>query len=238
MLDAIEKGFTLIELMLVVTIISILAALSLPLYQDYLARSRWTGNLVQVGQIKQAVSECANSNRGQILLGTCDTIPNLVASQFLPSDFVAPSNATSKYLAAGSPVSVTNGVITLTGSSLASNCVVTLAPTTVAGQAAIRWNAATAAASIKILTGANEGRELQLVKALTTIGRPGHQVAVITRRPTGYFIAHVEGELFPSVNGVNLGSAAHPLKNTDVIELAGVRMEFVNAPAPAAQAAA
>ena len=95
-----------------------------------------------------------------------------------------------------------------------------------------------AAASIKILTSANEGRELQLVKALTTIGRPGHQVAVITRRPTGYFIAHVEGEMFPSVNGVNLGSAAHPLKNTDVIELAGVRMEFVNAPAPAAQAAA
>ena len=67
------------------------------------------------------------------------------------------------------------------------------------------------AAAIKILTGANEGRELQLVKALTTIGRPGHQVAVITRRPTGYFIAHVEGEVFPSVNGVNLGSAAHPL---------------------------
>jgi pSer/pThr/pTyr-binding forkhead associated (FHA) protein len=96
---------------------------------------------------------------------------------------------------------------------------------------------AQAAASIKILTGANEGRELQLVKALTTIGRPGHQVAVITRRPTGYFIAHVEGEVFPSVNGVNLGSAAHPLKNKDVIELAGVRMEFVNAAAPAPAAA-
>ncbi len=93
-----------------------------------------------------------------------------------------------------------------------------------------------AAASIKILNGANEGRELQLVKALTTIGRPGHQVAVITRRPTGYFIAHVEGEVFPTINGVNLGSAAHPLKNNDVIELAGVRMEFANA--PAVQAAA
>jgi hypothetical protein len=92
-----------------------------------------------------------------------------------------------------------------------------------------------AAASIKILNGANEGRELQLVKALTTIGRPGHQVAVITRRPTGYFIAHVEGEVFPTVNGANLGSAAHPLKNQDVIELAGVRMEFINAPAVPAQ---
>jgi pSer/pThr/pTyr-binding forkhead associated (FHA) protein len=84
------------------------------------------------------------------------------------------------------------------------------------------------AASIKILTGANAGRELSLIKALTTVGRPGHQVAVITRRPTGYFVAHVEGEIFPSVNGQNLGSAAHPLRHGDVIELAGVRMEFSN----------
>jgi pSer/pThr/pTyr-binding forkhead associated (FHA) protein len=85
---------------------------------------------------------------------------------------------------------------------------------------------APAAASIKILTGANAGRELALIKALTTVGRPGHQVAVITRRPTGYFVAHVEGELFPMVNGQNLGSAAHPLHHGDVIELAGVQMEF------------
>jgi hypothetical protein len=89
-----------------------------------------------------------------------------------------------------------------------------------------------AAAMIKIMTGANAGRELALIKALTTIGRPGHQVAVITRRPTGYFIAHVEGDIFPSVNGHNLGSAAHPLKDKDVIELAGVKMEFTNPVAP------
>jgi pSer/pThr/pTyr-binding forkhead associated (FHA) protein len=91
-------------------------------------------------------------------------------------------------------------------------------------------------AMVKILSGANAGRELALVKALTTIGRPGHQVAVITRRPTGYFIAHVEGEVFPMVNGTNLGSAAHPLKDKDVIELAGVKMEFSN-PAAAEKAA-
>jgi pSer/pThr/pTyr-binding forkhead associated (FHA) protein len=83
-------------------------------------------------------------------------------------------------------------------------------------------------AMIRILSGANAGRELQLVKALTTIGRPGYQVAVITRRPSGYFIAHVEGDVFPSVNGVNLGSAAHSLKDKDVIEIAGVQLEFVN----------
>ncbi|SPJ14327.1 FHA domain-containing protein (fragment) [Burkholderiales bacterium] len=89
-------------------------------------------------------------------------------------------------------------------------------------------------ATIKILTGANAGGELALVKALTTVGRPGHQVAVITRRPTGYFVAHVEGELFPMVNGQNPGSAAHPLHHGDVIELAGVQMEFSH-PGQAAQ---
>jgi pSer/pThr/pTyr-binding forkhead associated (FHA) protein len=83
-------------------------------------------------------------------------------------------------------------------------------------------------AAIRILSGGNAGRELPLVKALTTIGRPGYQVAVITRRPSGYFIAHVEGDVFPSVNGVNLGSAAHTLKDRDIIELAGVKMEFVH----------
>ncbi len=87
-------------------------------------------------------------------------------------------------------------------------------------------------AVIRILSGSNAGRELPLVKALTTIGRPGYQVAVITRRPTGFFIAHVEGDVFPNVNGVNLGSAAHSLKDKDVIELAGVQMEFLQ-PGPA-----
>jgi pSer/pThr/pTyr-binding forkhead associated (FHA) protein len=88
---------------------------------------------------------------------------------------------------------------------------------------------APANAVIRILSGANTGRELPLVKALTTIGRPGYQVAVITRRPSGYFIAHVEGDVFPTLNGVNLGSAAHTLKDKDVIELAGVKLEFLGA---------
>jgi len=85
-----------------------------------------------------------------------------------------------------------------------------------------------ASALIRILSGANAGRELPLVKALTTIGRPGYQVAVITRRPSGYFIAHVEGDVFPTLNGVNIGSAAHTLKDKDVIELAGVKLEFLS----------
>ncbi len=81
-------------------------------------------------------------------------------------------------------------------------------------------------AAIQILTGPSAGKELELTKNLTTLGKPGVQVAVITRRPHGYFITHVEGVTFPIVNGKTLDSQAHPLNDHDVIELAGVKMEF------------
>jgi len=80
--------------------------------------------------------------------------------------------------------------------------------------------------AIQLLSGANAGRELELTKPLTTLGKPGVQVAVLTRRPQGYFITHVEGANRPSVNGQAIGAAPHSLKDHDVIELAGVKMEF------------
>jgi len=81
-------------------------------------------------------------------------------------------------------------------------------------------------AVVQVLTGPNAGKELELVKNLTTLGKPGLQVAVLTRRPHGYFITHVEGENFPLVNGRALGNQAHQLNEHDVIELAGIKMEF------------
>lgn len=78
---------------------------------------------------------------------------------------------------------------------------------------------------IQVLSGPGAGKELELRKALITLGRPGVQVAVITRRPQGYFITHVEGT-HPVVNGESIGSTARALSNHDVIELAGVKMEF------------
>ena len=80
--------------------------------------------------------------------------------------------------------------------------------------------------AIQILSGANAGKELELGKPLTTLGKPGVQVAVLTRRPQGYFITHVEGATPPSVNGQAIGTAPHALKDHDVVELAGVKMEF------------
>jgi pSer/pThr/pTyr-binding forkhead associated (FHA) protein len=81
-------------------------------------------------------------------------------------------------------------------------------------------------AVVQVLTGPNAGKELELVKNLTTLGKPGLQVAVLTRRPHGFFITHVEGESFPLVNGRALTNQAHQLNEHDVIELAGIKMEF------------
>ena len=80
--------------------------------------------------------------------------------------------------------------------------------------------------AIQLLSGGNAGKELELTKPLTTLGKPGVQVAVLTRRPQGYFITHVEGASRPNVNGQQIGPAPHALKDHDVIELAGVKMEF------------
>ena len=80
--------------------------------------------------------------------------------------------------------------------------------------------------AIQLLSDANAGKELELIKPLTTLGKPGVQVAVLTRRPAGYFITHVEGANRPTVNGQAIGAAPHSLKDHDVIELAGVKMEF------------
>ena len=85
-------------------------------------------------------------------------------------------------------------------------------------------------AAIQVLSGAAAGRTLDLVKTLTTVGKPGLQVAVITRRPNGFFITHVEGANFPTVNGVALGGQASQLSDHDLVEIAGIKMEFFYKP--------
>ncbi len=102
---------------------------------------------------------------------------------------------------------------------------------TVVNQAAMGGAAPAAGAAqkpgvLQLLSGANAGREVELTKPLTTLGKPGVQVAVITRRPQGYFITHVEGANFPVVNGKTLDAQARALNDHDMIELAGVKMEF------------
>jgi pSer/pThr/pTyr-binding forkhead associated (FHA) protein len=84
-------------------------------------------------------------------------------------------------------------------------------------------------AKLQVLSGAFAGRELELTKTLTTLGRPGIQVAAITRRADGYYIVHVDSEPadnYPLVNGTATGAQARKLADNDVIQLAGVKMGF------------
>ena len=86
-----------------------------------------------------------------------------------------------------------------------------------------------APATIRVMNGAAAGREVALTKVVTTVGKPGVQVASITKRPAGYVLAHVEGAARPAVNGNPLVGETVGLKNGDVIELAGTQMQFVQA---------
>ena len=84
-------------------------------------------------------------------------------------------------------------------------------------------------AKLQVLSGAFAGRELELTKAVTTLGRPGIQVAAVTRRAEGYYIVHVEsgtegGSML--VNGQPIGAQARKLQDNDVVQLAGVKMGF------------
>lgn len=82
---------------------------------------------------------------------------------------------------------------------------------------------------LRVITGSNAGRELELTKALTTLGKPGVQVAAITRRADGYYIVHVGGgsnDARPIVNGTQIDAQARRLAHGDRIELAGTQMEF------------
>ena len=83
---------------------------------------------------------------------------------------------------------------------------------------------------LRVASGPNQGKELELQKALTTIGKPGVQVAAITRRADGYYIVHVGGQggaRRPLVNGVEIDAHARKLGHNDSIELAGTRMAFL-----------
>ena len=82
-------------------------------------------------------------------------------------------------------------------------------------------------AAIKVMSGTAAGREVPLVKVVTTIGKPGVAVAAITRRPHGYVVALVEGTQKPTINGSPIGTDAVNLHHGDLLELAGTQMQFV-----------
>ena len=105
----VQKGFTLIELMIVVAIIGILAAIAIPQYQNYVTKSKWASAVSAIGQMKVAIATCVTTHEGTITL--CDTVQKLQGTGDLPGTWTMPSLPTVTSVAptsayAGQTVSV------------------------------------------------------------------------------------------------------------------------------------
>ena len=194
-----------------------------------------TADTIEIGKYKlKYMSEAAGSmsqaefEKTMVLRAPAAAAPKQVAKS--PTDTQTNLQATNvNEVAANVQTASVPGAVPTAAPKLAAASAPTPTPTPTPAPAPATPAAASTAqggGTIQILSGPNAGKELPLSKPLTTLGKPGVQVAVIAKRPQGYFITHVEGANFPMVNGKTLDAQARQLGDHDIIELAGVKMEF------------
>jgi type IV pilus assembly protein PilA len=141
----VQQGFTLIELMIVVAIIGILAAIAIPAYSDYLVRTKWADTLSSVASVKTGINECMDNNDYDTT--ACDTNGELAEYG------VDSTIATTKYGVA--PVVGTSAIIQLDGSAISElgSCDVDLTPNPKSGFT--EWTPVTSATCVKFVKGAS-----------------------------------------------------------------------------------
>ena len=163
--------------------------------------------------------EDLNSTNGTFVNGKA------VKKQLLnDSDMVEIGKYKIKYVNEASSGAVDTAILNLSRSAALSSA---SSSPPAAGLPPVGESGSGGAAAIKVLSGAAAGREVALVKVVTTIGKPGLAVAAITKRPNGFVVVHVEGSSQPTLNGASIGTEPVLLMHGDVLELAGTKMQFV-----------
>ena len=136
----IQQGFTLIELMIVVAIVGILAAIALPAYQDYIVRSKMSETMAAIAACKTSVAEYTSTKGslpGNVTLSGCSTVP---------SQYLASLTVTGRLIRA---VSKSTGA--------ATECTLTLTPTPVANSGIASWTGSFSACPAKYVPSSFRG---------------------------------------------------------------------------------